>query len=140
MANVIYNSYKKGQLDGGIDLVNHTIKVMLVTDVYSPDIDAHDFLDDITGEVVGTGYTAGGKEIENRQTSQDNANDRGEFSGNNVTWTSSSITSRYAILYKSTGVAATSPVIGCLDFGGNKTSTFGDFAIAWHADGIINNN
>jgi hypothetical protein len=113
---------------------------LLVTDSYSPDIDNHQFLDDITNEVEGTGYTAGGKEIENRQTSQDNANDLGKFDGDNVNWTSSSLTARYGIVYKKTGEAATSPLIGCLDFGENKTSAFGDFLISWHADGIINNN
>ena len=69
MADVIYNAYKKGLGDGAIDWLNDTIKVMLVTSAYTPDQDAHDFKDDITNEISGTGYTAGGagRETSSRQ-------------------------------------------------------------------------
>lgn len=35
-------------------------KVLLVTDSYTPNFDTHDFANDLTNEVSGTGYTAGG--------------------------------------------------------------------------------
>src|SRR3712207_1302567 len=60
MANVIYNSFKRNIMSGGIDLDTDTIKVALVTSSYTPDQDAHDNFDDVTNEVSGTGYTARG--------------------------------------------------------------------------------
>jgi hypothetical protein len=61
MANVIYNKFKRDIADGNIDLDTDTIKVMLVISAYTPDQDAQDKRDDITNEVSGTSYTAGGK-------------------------------------------------------------------------------
>jgi hypothetical protein len=39
-------------------------------------------------------------------------------------------------VYKSTGSAATSPLICYYDFGSNQSTTAGTFAIQWHADGL----
>lgn len=36
------------------------VKGLLVTDTYTPAFDTHDFRNDVTNEVTGTGYTAGG--------------------------------------------------------------------------------
>lgn len=94
----VYNSYKKDVLDGTIDLVNDTIKVALCTSSYTPDIDAHSFFDDITNEVVGTGYTAGGETLGTKTTTQDNTDDEGVFDAADTTWSSSTITARYAII------------------------------------------
>jgi hypothetical protein len=43
-----------------VDLLDDTIKLLLTTSSYSPNYDAHDYKDDVTSEVSGTGYTAGG--------------------------------------------------------------------------------
>ena len=140
MANAVYNSYKKAALDADIDLVNDTIKVMLVTSDYTPDVDSHDHKDDIDAlsvEVSGTGYTAGGAALANKTTTQDNTNDRGVFDADDVTWSSSTITARGAIIYKDTGTASTSPLIAYVDFGADKSSSGGNFTIQWDADGIL---
>ena len=136
----VYNSYKKDVLDGTIDLVNDTIKVALCTSSYTPDIDAHSFFDDITNEVVGTGYTAGGETLGTKTTTQDNTDDEGVFDAADTTWSSSTITARYAIIYKDTGTASTSPLICYVDLGEDKTSVSGDFTLSWNAEGIINAN
>lgn len=47
-------------LNKEIDLLDDTIKLMLTTSSYSPDYGAHDYKDDVTNEVSGTNYTAGG--------------------------------------------------------------------------------
>src|SRR5262245_34942993 len=36
------------------------VKVLMTTDSYAPNFDTHDFRDDITNEVSGTGYSSGG--------------------------------------------------------------------------------
>ncbi|MBS4082927.1 MAG: hypothetical protein KGZ73_05200 [Rhizobiales bacterium] len=140
MADVIYNSFKRDIQNGSIDLDTDTIKVALVTSSYTPDQDAHDNFDDITNEVSGTGYTAGGATLANKAVTADNTDNEGVFDADDVTWSSSTITARGAVIYKSTGTASTSKLIAYVDFGSDKTSTAGNFTIQWNAEGILNLN
>jgi hypothetical protein len=140
MADVIYNNFKKLIMNGGIDLDTDTIKVALVTSSYTPDQDTHDFFDDVTNEVVGTGYTAGGASLASKAVTADNTDNEGVFDADDVAWTTSTITARGAVIYKSTGTAGTSALIAYLDFGSDKISTAGTFTIAWNAEGILNLN
>lgn len=140
MADVIYNNFKKLIMNGGIDLDTDTIKVALVTSSYTPDQDTHDFFDDVTNEVVGTGYTAGGASLANKAVTADNTDNEGVFDADDVSWTTSTITARGAVIYKSTGTASTSALIAYLDFSTDKVSTAGTFTIAWNAEGILNLN
>lgn len=137
MADVIYNSFKKKIMDGSIDLDTDTIKVALVTSSYTPNQDLHDFFDDVTDEVSGTGYSAGGASLANKAVTQDNTNNKGVFDADDVTWSTSTITARGAVLYKSTGTASTSALICYIDFGSDKLSAGGNFTIQWNASGIL---
>jgi hypothetical protein len=140
MSDVIYNSFKAKIMDGSIDLDTDTIKVALVTSTYTPNADTHDFFDDVTNEVTGTGYTAGGATLGSKTVTVDTTDDEGVFDGADVTWTSSTITAHGAVIYKSTGTASTSALIVYLDFGSDKASSAGDFTIAFNAEGILNLN
>mgnify|MGYP001228410909 CR=1 FL=1 len=141
MADVIFNAFKKYIMNGSIDLDTDTIKVALVTSSYTPDQDAHDFFNDVTNEVVGTGYTAGGATLANKAVTQDNTDNEGVFDADDVTWSTSTITARGAVLYKSRGgLSSADELIAYLDFGSDKVSTNGDFTIAWNAEGILNLN
>lgn len=137
MADVIYNGFKAKIMNGSIDLDTDTIKVALVTSTYTPNIDTHVFFSDVTNEVSGTGYTAGGATLAGAAVTQDNTNDKGVFDANDVSWTTATITARGAVLYKSTGTASTSPLIAYVDFTTDKTSTAGTFTIQWSANGIL---
>ena len=138
MADIIYNSFKAKIMDGSIDLDTDTIKVALVTSTYTPDQDVHDFFDDVTNEVTGTGYTAGGASLASKAVTVDTTDNEGVFDAADVTWATSTITARGAVIYKSTGTASTSALICYLDFTTDKTSSAGDFTIAWNAEGILN--
>jgi hypothetical protein len=141
MASLIYNTYKYRQLgDTSVTPINHksdTIKIALVTSSYTPDQDAHDFFDDVTNEVTGTNYTAGGNTL-TVTTSQDNTDNEGVFDAANASWASSTITARGAVIYKSTGTPSTSPLICYIDFAQNYVSTNGTFLITFNSEGIIN--
>jgi hypothetical protein len=53
-------------------------------------------------------------------------------------WSSSTITARYAAIYDNTpGSAATNPLMGYLDFGGNITSTNGSFTVQFATLGLF---
>lgn len=137
-ADVIQNSFKKFIMDGTIDLDTDTIKVMLLTSTHTQDQDTYDYVNDVSAnEVTGTGYTAGGATITTPSVTQNNTDNVGVFDGADVTWASSTITARYACIYKDTGTPATSPIIAILDFGSDQSSSAGDFIIAWGANGIL---
>ena len=138
MANALYNSFKRDIMNGSIDLDTDTIKIMLVTSTYTPNIDTHTKRSDITNEVSGTGYTAGGATLANKAVTADNTNDRGVFDADDVSWTTSTITARGAVLYKSRGGASSADeLIMYLDFSTDYTSTAGTFLITWNASGIL---
>ena len=141
MANVVYNSAKADLMDGTLDLDIDTIKVVLVTSTYTPDIDTHTQYSHITNQVTGDGYTAGGATLADKTVSIDTVNNRGVFDATNTTWSTSTITARGAILYKYVddggSPAATSPLICYFDFTTDKESSSGDFTIQWDSVGIL---
>lgn len=113
-----------------------SIKVMLCTSAYTPDQNAHAYKSDITNEVTGTGYSAGGAALPS--PSRAVAGAVTTLSGSSVSWAASTITARYAVIYDATpGSDATRPVIGYVDFGADVSTTSGTFTINWNASGIF---
>lgn len=127
------------QIGTAINLASDTIKLMLLTSSYTPDIDANVFISDISAnEVAASGsYSAGGVTL-TKSSSTDDTDDEGVFDATDVSITTATITARYAAIYKDTGTPATSPVICVIDFGSNQSSTAGTFAITFAAEGILN--
>lgn len=130
MASVLYNSFKFDLFNANINLETDTLKAMLVTSAYVPDVDAHNRRDDVTNEVAATGgYTAGGAAITCTVT-QDNTGNRGRATFDDVLWAASTITARGAVIYKSRGgLASADELIGYIDFGADKTSVGSDFTL-----------
>ena len=139
MANQVYNVLKVGLVNGDINLGADTLKVALVAAAYTPDIDNDEFYSDITNEIPnGGGYTTGGATLAGVTVLTDLSNDRAALDANDVTWATSTITAaRAAVIYKDTGTTTTSKLIGYIDFGSDKSSSGGDFTIAWDATGIL---
>jgi hypothetical protein len=133
----VYNNAKKKFMTASIDLVNDTIKLALTTSSYPPNIDTDTFFSDITNEVSGSGYSAGGAALTTKSVTVDTTNDLAYFDADDTTWAASTITARYGVLYKSTGVAGTSPLIGYIDFATNKISSGDTFTITWATTGIF---
>ena len=106
MANQIFNSFKRDVINGSIDLDTDTIKLMLVTSSYTPNIDTHTKRSDVTNEVTGTGYTAGGVALANKTVTVNTTTDKGVFDADDVTISTATITARGAVLYKSRGGAS----------------------------------
>jgi hypothetical protein len=101
---------------------------MLVTSSYTPDKDTHDKRNDVTNEVSGTGYTAGGVTSACTVT-KDTTNDRVTLSFAAVSWASSTITARGAVIYKSTGTASNDNLVAYNDFGSDVASASGTFTV-----------
>jgi hypothetical protein len=109
-----------------VNLLTATVKMLLTTSAYTPNQDTHEFLTDITNEVAnGNGYTTGGKTVTGLSVAYDTVNNRVSFSFDPVVWSASSFTARIAVLYVSTGVAGTSPLLAWEDAGADQVSLNG---------------
>jgi hypothetical protein len=139
-AMTFYDKFKENQLDGDafIDFNTDTIKVMLTSSLYVPNSATDDFKNDVTNEVSGTNYTAGGVALTAKTVAL--AGSVVTFDAADATWLQSVTgfsNARYAVMYKDTGVAATSPLVGYLNFVTDKGNVSGDLVIQWSATGIF---
>ena len=99
-----------------------TFKIALFTS--SASLDASTTAYSTTNEVTGTGYTAGGNTLTNVTPTSSGTTAYIDFS--DTTWSSATITARGALIYNSSD---SNKAVAVLDFGGDKTSTNGDFTI-----------
>ena len=128
MASLIYNSCIRDASVGSIDFDTDTFKMLLVTSSYSAS-KTHSKRSDITNEVTGTGYTAGGNAAAVTVT-LDNVNNRVDVAFTITSWTTATITARAGVIYKSRGgLASADELVGYVDFGSDVTSTAGTFAV-----------
>lgn len=91
-----------------------------------------------TNEVSGTGYTAGGANLTNLGVSKTETSataGTGFTDFDDLTFSSVTVTARGALIYNNTpsanGISGAVPnaAVAVLDFGGDKTSTSGDFTV-----------
>ena len=128
----------KNQYDGTavVDWNTDTIKAALTTSSYSPAQDTDDFFNDVTNEITGTGYTAGGASLGTLTATYDTTSNEIRLDAADTQGTSSSFTARNAVIYKSTGTASTSPLVSYIDFGGDETVSSGTFTIQYDSTGV----
>ena len=122
---------------GEIDWDDDTIKVALTTSAYTPSQTTHDYFNDVTNEVTGTGYTADGATLGTKTSTLSSNTFTLDAADITSDWTTSTITARIAVVHKDTGTASTSPLICYVDAGADVSTTAGTFSILWHADGIV---
>ena len=70
-----------------IDWPADTVKCMLTTNAYTPDPDTHDFINDVTNEVTGAGYTAGGATVGSKTVTYDSATNETRMDCADPAWT-----------------------------------------------------
>lgn len=182
-----------------VDYLSDTIKVMLTTNAYTPNLDTHETKADVTNEVVGTGYTARGATLGSKTIAYTAANSWGTARANttaylfgdvvrpsagnghlyrcivagtsagspptfpttpqatvadggvtwaevgrgvtqidaaDISWSTSTITARYGLVYEDSGVDATSPLLALIDFGADVSTTAGTLLITLPAMGL----
>lgn len=130
MASLIFNSALRDEAIGSIDFDTDTFKVMLTTSAYTENKDTHTKRSDVTNEITGTGYTAGGNTVTVTVGAVDTANDRVDITLGGTTWPASTLTARKAVYYKSRGGAATADeLIAVVDFGSDVVTTSGTLTL-----------
>lgn len=122
-------SFKKEVLEALHDFnatSGSVFKIALYTS--SATLDATTTAYSTTNEVVGTGYTAGGVTLTNVDPTTSGTTAFADFA--DATWTSATITAAGALIYNSTNG---NRAVAVLSFGGDKTSTNGDFVVQFPA-------
>ena len=121
-------SFKQALLDGEMDFSSNTAqsyKIALYTS--SASLDAATTAYTTSNEVTGTGYSAGGNTL-SISTNPTTGGTTAFLSFATTTWTTATITAAGALIYQAGG---STPSVAVLDFGGDKTSTAGDFQITF---------
>lgn len=129
MASLIYDSFWDDLEKGNVVPSTDSYKGMLVTSSYAPNKGTHAKRSDVTNEVSGTGYTAGGTAV-TATVSSDTTNHREDITFSNPSWSTATIAAAALVIYKSRGGASSADNLVCyIDFGGTVTSTGGTFAV-----------
>ena len=129
-------SFKVGILDGDFDFgtgTTQTFRIALYTSAAT--LSAATTAYTTSDEVIGVGYSAGGNVLVISQVPTSTGTTAFlDFS--DTTWTTATITARGALIYLANGT--TNPAVAVLDFGGDKTSTAGNFTIQFPAADATN--
>jgi hypothetical protein len=137
-------------LGGNIDLADAThLRMTLVTSSYTPSRDAHSTWADVSANEVanGNGYTTHGKVLAGTVTASGSPSDLITFDVDDQSWTSSTITAKYAVIVEDAdadnALASTDLLIAYCDLdtgGGSVSTTNGTFAVTINASGVFTVN
>ena len=96
-----------------------------------------DWTSNVTAEITGTGYSAGGVAVSSPTFAAGGSNNSvATFtSSTNPQWTGASFTANQAILYQSS--ASTYQLGAFWDFGGSVTATAATFTLSINANGLL---
>jgi len=126
--NFMCTSFKKELLEGVHNFKNsggNTFKLAMYTN--SASFNAATTAYTTSNEVSGTGYTAGGASLTRVDPTTSSTTAFTDFS--DLTFSTATLTARGALIYNDS--ASGDPTVVVLDFGGDKTSTAGDFTIVF---------
>ena len=121
-----------------VDWLTDVIKLMLTTSAYVPNKDTHKFKSDVTNEITGTGYTAGGATLATKTLTYNATTDIVTLDAADVTFTAATLTARIAVIYDDREVAAADKeLIGYVDFGVDQSVAGVDFVLSFDVNGIL---
>ena len=126
--NFMCTSFKKELMTATHNFTNssgNTFKLALYTN--SASFTAATTAYTTSNEVSGSGYSAGGSALTNVTPTTSSTTALTDFA--DLTFSSATITARGALIYNDR--ASGDPSVVVLDFGGDKTSTAGDFTIVF---------
>jgi hypothetical protein len=119
----------------GQSMEAETHKEALVQDGYTPDYDLHDFRDDLTNEVTGTNYTAGGVTVTGTEWTISTG--LMTFDMTDTVYSNVTISDAMAgVFYFNVGTAGTDQLLLLQDFVTAASATGADFTIQ-HAGGGV---
>lgn len=141
MASANFRTLALHLANAGINFGTASFKTLLVSAVPSEtQLDTWANRSDVTSEITGTGYTAGGVAQAVTVGALDTANNRVPINLADLTnaWTGATISAVGAIVYQSTGSAATDKLVAFIDFGGTVGVTGGSYSIDYTSPIYLN--
>jgi hypothetical protein len=118
-----------------------SFKFMLAAIPSETQLDTWDFRNDVSNEITGTGYTAGGVACTVTVGAVDTTNNRVAVTLSNLSpgWTTSTLTSvPGGWLYKDMGSAATDELATYVEFTAPASSTAGNFSVTFTTPLYVN--
>ena len=127
ISQAMCTSFKVGLLNGTFKFGTGTTQVFNIA-LYtsSATLSAATTAYSTSNEATGAGYSAGGQALTIAAVPTSSGT-TAYLDFSDVTWSTSTITARGALIYLADGL--TNPAVAVLDFGGDKTSTAGNFTI-----------
>lgn len=127
MASLIFDSFTDDVFNARFNPTTATFYGMLVSDSYTPNKGTHTKRSDVSNEISGTGYTAGGAAV-TMTVAKDTSGHKETVSFANIVWASSSITARGIAIYNHRGGASSADELVCAGtFGADITSSSSTF-------------
>lgn len=115
-----------------MDLLSDTIKLTLHTSTYSPNQSTNETKTDATNELsTAGGYTAGGATLASKTYTSSSLVT--SFDAADVTWSATTFTHRYGVLWDDTPTTPADPLIGYVNNGGDVTTASTDLVYVWGA-------
>tara|TARA_R100001224_G_C3965373_1_gene130620 strand:+ start:8 stop:433 length:426 start_codon:yes stop_codon:yes gene_type:complete len=128
ITSAICTSFKQEILVEGHNLTNGADSIKLALYTSSATLGAGTTAFTTTGQASGTNYTSGGSALTNVTPTTSGTTAIVDFA--DLTFGTATITARGCLLYNSTNG---NKAIAAIDFGGDKTSTAGDFTVVFPA-------
>lgn len=138
-----YAKFFKSLTNKEVNLTADTFKVMLLGNGYTPSQTLHQYKSDLgVNEISGMGYAADGIVLAGMALTWDSINSRWVITTTTTPqWTSATFSAYYGVVYDSSpSTDATRPLLTCIDFGGPKAPSAGNFTIHWPTTGIAYTN
>jgi hypothetical protein len=133
MASIVYDSYLDDLQKGNI-VPNTDTFFLLLTLGYTPNKGTdtkRNASGIVSGEITGTGYTAGGAAT-TATVSLDTTNNRSDVTFGSVSWTTATISASGGVIYKSRGGASSADnLVAFVDFGSTVSSTAATFSVTF---------
>ncbi len=120
------NNFRKHILNGSINLSSDTIKMALYS---GQSHDQNTGAYTTTGQVSGSGYSAGGATMSGASQTTDTTNHVSFYDWNDVSWSSSTITADSCLVYDDTVTSVADVSIYVGSFSGSKSSSSGTFSV-----------
>lgn len=127
VSSKVYGLALQSLVSGEVNYTAGTVKALLTTSTYVPDVVNHRYLSSVTNEVSGTGYTAGGVTLTTKTVTYDSVSNTVTLDADDPSWATASFTARYLVFYLDTGTSSTSPLLSFVDFGSDVTASAATF-------------
>jgi hypothetical protein len=121
-----------------VDWVTDDITISLHTSAYTPDQDVHDFFNVATNELSGNNYAR--QDLTGKSVVLDAATNTISLRAAATTFPNlgdpSALAPKWVVIFKDTGTASTSPLLGFMDVGAQSVQQT-NFVITWSALGGV---